>query len=228
MQLSKSIFSKKYRLFILLIGMCCLFGEVDAQVYIGYNFGSGVGRTLDAQLHVYPKNEDWISVFAGGGYTIPGPFFLTPKADSITGGQNSGWHSRLGARIGLTTDHHGDHLFFGSNLVFAGYKESGTRNLETEYMRKGISVGVGIFAGYSLRLFKKSVNNKLSIDLGFQAGVPFYSSAGFEGTYNYIPGLGYGFSKAPGLHGELLVLLKYELYHPPYGYRKIRKVKKFK
>ncbi|HEX2898493.1 MAG TPA: hypothetical protein VHS96_02125, partial [Bacteroidia bacterium] len=116
--------------FVLVAGMVLTLGtEATAQLFAGYNAGPILGRTLDAGLLYYPKNEDWIAVSLSGGYTFRGPmYFARREAECLSKFKNGGWHMRLGLRNGLTTDHHANHPWWGLDLVYSRQHESARIN----------------------------------------------------------------------------------------------------
>ncbi|MBL0020604.1 MAG: hypothetical protein IPP17_30270 [Bacteroidetes bacterium] len=118
---------------VLFAGLALTLGnEASGQLFAGYNAGPILGRTLDAGLLYYPKNEDWIAVAFSGGYTFQGPmYFARREAECLKQFKNGGWHMRLGLRNGLTTDHHSNHPWWGLDLIYSPPK----RKRQNQYLR---------------------------------------------------------------------------------------------
>ena len=203
--------------------------ELNAQAFVGLNVGPGVGRTIDVFGMIHPKSQEWLSFTMGGGYTLPGPLYFTRKMDCVSNYNNSGYHVRLGARHSLTTDHHKNFLFYGLNLVLSGQNESITQGIcdngkpPGSFQAKGIAVGGAINAGYSYNPTSRFHKPKVHLDMGLQAGIPFYRTFVQPGSSSYLPGLGYGKTGRLGIYFELVLIVRYEFWHNIFGYSRPKK-----
>lgn len=224
---------------ILLLAILLLAGASSGmtQLFVGYNAGPILGRTADLGLQYYPKNEDWISLTLSGGATLYGPMYLARReADCLRKFQNGGWHIRLGARNGLTTDHHANHPWWGLELVYSRQKESALINTcaaatEPEMtVTQSLNVMSGALSlGYTWNpLRRKTIYQRFVIDFGLRFGYPFWTSVPLLGERDYISGLGFRWFPIRGITLEPIAAFRWELFHDKYGYHKARTVKRFK
>lgn len=219
---------------MLRILLCCsllllALTQASAQLFIGPNIGSAYGRTPEAGLLYYPKNEDWISIALGGGYTFNGPmYFPRKKAECIGHFRNQGWHIRLGLRNGLTTDHHENHLYWGLDLIYSRQHESVVRNAcedatePLERVAQSINVWSGALnLGFTWNpLRRQTIYQKFLVDLGIRIAYPFASSAPLLGERDYISGVGFTWFPIRSIAFEPVLVLRWELFHSRYGYSK--------
>jgi hypothetical protein len=203
-------------------------GTARAQLFVGYNIGPALGRTLDADFRYYPKNEDWISFSLGGGYTFNGKmYFPRKKAECLSDFRNGGWHMRFGARNSFTTDHHDNHLFWGLDFLYSRQNESATFNTcDSTLVPERISQSVNVLSGsinfgytWNPRL-GKSIYQKFLLDFGLRVGYPIWSTAPLLGERDYISGLGFRWFPIRSLTLEPIVAFRWELFHGKYGYSK--------
>ena len=224
---------------ILLLALLLLAGAGSgmSQLFLGYNAGPILGRTADIGLQYYPKNEDWISVTLSGGATLYGPmYFARREADCLRKFHNGGWHIRLGARNGFTTDHHANHPWWGLDLVYSRQKESALINTcaaatEPEVtVTQSLNVMSGSLSlGYTWNpLRRKTIYQRFVIDFGLRLGYPFWSSEPLLGQRDYISGLGFRWFPIRSITLEPVAVFRWELFHNKYGYHKARTVKRFK
>lgn len=246
MRFNQSVRKDNPKTFIFKLGVYALFILVafpaKAQFFAGINAGPALGKTVDGFFMLHPKNQEWLSFNLSAGYTVPGPFLLSFLSnDCLTQHKNSGYHVRFGFRNSLvggaqnpTMAHHQNHLFWGLNVVGSQYKENANNDgcNPDEPLglveRSQLLVGGAVQAGYAWNLVPFTRDNNLFLDLGIQIGFPFNPKNGFLGTFNYIPGLGYGFpgKTGNGVNFEFIAVLRYELYHAKYGYNKVKKFKR--
>lgn len=202
--------------------------QIEAQLFAGYNLGPIFGRTLDADLRYYPKNEDWISFSAGAGYTFNGKmYFPRKKAECLSNFRNGGYHIRIGARNGLTVDHHDNHPFWGLDLLYSRQNESAVLNtcdstLNPESISQSINVmSASINMGYTWNPLKgRTIVQKILVDFGLRIGYPFWSSAPLLGERDYISGLSFTWFPIRSITFEPIVAIRWELFHGKYGYYK--------
>ncbi|MEM0996298.1 MAG: hypothetical protein AAGN35_04425 [Bacteroidota bacterium] len=208
----------------------------SAQMYAGINLGPAYGRTVDAGLMLFPKNEDWLSFQLSGGYTFAGPmYFPRKKAECLANFRNGGWHVRLGARNGFTTQHHSSHLFWGLDLIFSRQNESAllnacdTASAAPMSVSQNINVVTGaINLGYTWNPFhKKTIYQLVLIDFGLRVGYPFWSSAPLLGERDYISGAGFTWFPIRSLSVEPMAILRFKLVKGRYGFFKRRERKRF-
>lgn len=221
-----------FQRFILLF---CLMGgtALSAQIYLGANGGGILGRTGDVQMLFYPKNEDWLSFTGGGGYTAPGPFFFDKRSECLRNFFNHGWHLRAGIRNGITADLRRNHFFWGLQAVYSRNRESARFTycdslLENDLIYKNRYTVISAAAnfGWTWNVFrKKTVWDKLFIDMGFQIGTPIFRSGESLSERSYISGMGFGPFPFRSLHMEPLLMARYEIWHGRYGYRKAREIR---
>ncbi len=203
---------------------------LPAQGIWGYwNAGSLPARTLELGLAIHPKNEDWLTIHTGLGYTLNGGYYFPKKTDCNTELKNGGTFIRLGARNSLTSDHHEDHLFWGIDALFIGYRESAIDRCDADepgkaVESKGKAFGGLLEAGYAWNISKRSHTSRVFLDLGIRAGAPLYNSAPFLGSLNYLPGIGFGKSGSRGFNIAPVARFRVELWHGRYGHYKIGKV----
>jgi hypothetical protein len=217
-----------------------ILGVVDrlpAQLFFGPNVGPILGRTADAGLLHYPKNEDWIAVSLSGGYTVYGPmYFPRREADCLSQFHNGGWHVRLGLRNGLTTDHHANHMFWGADLIYSRQKEDArinTCDAATEppstFSQNIHVMSAAINFGYTWNpLRKKTIYQRFLLDFGLRVGHSFWSSAPLLGERDYVSGVGFSWFPIRSITVEPLVAFRWELFHDRYGYHKAKTRKRFK
>lgn len=205
--------------------------DVQAQLFVGPNVGGILGRTVDAGLLYYPKNEDWIAVSLSGGYTFNGPmYFPRRKAECIHDFRNGGWHMRLGLRNGLTTDHHANHMFWGADLVYSRQNESArinscdTSSVPESTVAQSIDVmSLSVNLGYTWNpLRRKTIYQRFLVDFGLRIGYPFWSSAPPLGERDYFSGMGFTWFPIRSITFEPIAVFRWELFHGRYGYSKAR------
>lgn len=217
---------------LVLLAMLAFPNLGKAQMFIGYNIGPILGRTLDADLRLYPKNEDWISFSLGGGYTMHGPmYFPRKKAECLSHFRNGGFHIRAGARNSLTVDHHDNHMFWGLDVLYSRQNESAVFNtcdstLNPEKRSQSLNIVSGsINLGYSWNPMKgKSMKQKYLFDFGLRVGYPIWTSLPLLGERDYISGLGFTWLPIRSITFEPIIAFRWELFHSRYGYYK-RKTK---
>lgn len=182
---------------------------------------------------VHPKNEDWFSIHTGAGYTLKTPFLLDKKEECLRNVNHGGYHFRLGARISLTTDHHGNYFFWGGDLVWSKQKESALfftcdSLLSPETIERKFNVLSGALnAGYSWNPWRRKMYiHPLQFDFGFQLGFPLWKGGEFQSARNYISGLGYGNFPMHGINLSAFAAARYELFHFKYGSKRFKKVKR--
>lgn len=210
---------------------------ISAQLFAGFNAGPILGRTADAGLLYYPKNEDWIAVAASGGYTFYGPmYFARRKAECLSHFKNGGWHLRLGLRNSLTTDHHANHVYWGADLVYSRQNESAhihtcdTATLPRRTVYQSLNVmSVSLNLGYTWNPLRgKTIYQRFVVDFGLRVGYPFWSSAPLLGERDYISGMGFTWLPIRSITFQPMAVFRWELFHSPYGYSKGRTRKLFK
>lgn len=210
---------------------------VQAQLFVGPNFGPIPGRTLDLGILAYPKNEDWLAISLSGGTTLQGPmYFPRKKAECLSGFRNGGWHIRAGARNGFTIDHHANHLWWGLDLIYSRQKESAvfhtcdTATVNPERISQNIGVLSGaINFGYTWNpMKKKTIYQRFLVDFGLRVGYPFWSSAPLLGERDYISGLGFTWLPIRSITFEPMVTIRWELFHGRYGFFKGKTRTRFK
>ncbi len=226
------------KILVLFAGLLLTFqNEVNAQLFAGYNAGPILGRTLDAGLLYYPKNEDWIAVSFSGGYTFHGPlYFARREAECLKQFKNGGWHMRLGLRNGLTTDHHANHPWWGLDLVYSRQNESARINTCDAATAPPVTVSQSVNVmsaalnlGYTWNpLRKKTIFQRFVVDFGLRFGYSFWSSAPLLGERDYVSGLGFSWFPIRKVTLEPIAVFRWELFHDRYGYHKARTVKRFK
>lgn len=227
MRLRQSLFG----LTVLLCGLCSM---AQAQLFVGANAGGILGRTVDAGLLYYPKNEDWIAVSLSGGYTVYGPmYFARREADCVRHFHNSGAHVRLGLRNGLTTDHHANHVFWGADLIYGRQNENAIVNncdsTKHYFAQKYAVMSGSINIGYTWNpLRRKTIYQRILIDFGLRMGFPFWSSAPPLGERDYYSGLGFTWFPIRKIAFEPIAAIRFELFHSPYGYSKGKTRKRYK
>lgn len=213
------------------------FSGLSAQVYLGPNLGPAYGRTVEAGLQVYIPNEDWISILASGGYTFEGPlYFPRKKKDCISDVYNQGWHMRIGARNGLTVDHHKSHMFWGLDLTYSHHEESALLNScatatePTDRQEQAYKVWSGGLAlGYTWNpVFGRTIYQKFLLDFGLRISHPFYTSQEPFGERNYFSGIGFTWLPIRNVALEPIVAIRWELFHDKYGHNRMRTVKRYK
>lgn len=199
-----------------------------AQAYLGLNAGPAWGRTLEGQLLIFPKNEDWLTAFAGGGYTLDGQLWFKRKKDCLEDYRYGGWHLKFGVRNNLTTAHKEDHMFWALGIVYSRMKETvSSYGCEPvfpgfEDRKTGIVSGT-LLAGYSLNPIPDwPLYQGLKIDFGVQAGLPFVNRGALIGRRGYVPGIGYRHWPIRAVHLEPFIMLRVELNKRRYGYYKSR------
>jgi hypothetical protein len=211
--------------------------KLPAQLFFGPNIGPILGRTADAGLLYYPKNEDWIAVSLSGGYTLYGPmYFARREAECLSKFHNGGWHVRLGLRNGFTTDHHASHPFWGADLVYSRQNEDARINTcdaataPPATVSQSVNVmSMAINLGYSWNpLRKKTIYQRFLLDFGLRFGYCFWSSAPLLGERDYISGLGFRWFPIRSITLEPIAVFRWELFHDRYGYRKAKTRTRFK
>jgi hypothetical protein len=210
--------------------------SLRGQVYAGLNLGPAYARTVDLGLTFYPKNEDWISIQLSGGYTFAGPmYFPRKKAECLGGFRNGGWHVRLGARNGITTQHHSSHPFWGLDLVYSRQQESAvlhlcdTASLPLERVNQNLSVLSGaVNLGYTWNPFhKKTIYQVVLLDFGLRIGYPFWSKVPLLGERDYVSGLGFTWFPIRSLSLEPIIVLRVKLVRGRYGFFKAKEKKRY-
>lgn len=180
---------------------------------------------------LHPKNEDWITIDAGFGYTLKSGYYFKEGGGCIDNQKNGGYFFKAGARNGLTTDHHEGHPFWGLSLIVSKVQESVVTNHclpghSGDLVVSNSTVFGGLAeVGYSFNISKKAPLSKVFLDLGIRAGVPFYESNPFLASRNYIPGIGFGKVGNRGININPVIKFRLELAHGKYGYRKQRMIK---
>ena len=223
---------------LLLVGLLVACSDTaSAQLFVGPNFGGLLGRTLDIGALYYPKNEDWIAVSAGGGYTLHGPmYFARREAECLRQFKNGGWHLRLGLRNGFTTDHHANHIFWGAELIYSRQKESARINScaaatepPTQFEQQINVMSGALNFGYSWNpLRRKTIYQRFLIDFGLQIGYPFWSSEPPLGERDYFSGLGFTWLPIRSITIQPMAAFRWELFHDRYGYHKGKTRTRFK
>jgi hypothetical protein len=215
-------------LFFLLAGL-----GAHAQGYLGVNAGGILGRTGEAQLIMYPKNEDWISFHVGGGYTAPGPFFFDKRDECLRNFFNHGWHVKAGFRNGITADLRRNHFFWGMSAIYSRTKERARQTycdslLENDVVIKHQvpTLGLALNGGWSWNVFRgKTAWDRLIIDFGMQVGTKVWVGEEFLSERNHVSGMGFGPIPFRRLHLEPMLMARYELWHGRYGSYKGRTVR---
>jgi hypothetical protein len=221
----------------LLAGLLLSATQAHAQVFVGPNLGPALGRTVEIGVMAYPKNEDWISFLASGGYTFPGPmYFPRRQADCLSHFYNNGWHVRLGARNGLTTDHHSSHMFWGLDLTFSRQNESAvlntcdTASLPIDHFEQSFNAwSGGLNVGYTWNpLARKTIHQKFLVDFGLRVTYPFRFSQTPLGERDYFSGVGFTWLPFRSIAFEPIAVIRWELIHSRYGYKKGKTQKRYK
>lgn len=218
--------------------MLCFLGLVipaSAQFYAGVNAGPLLGRSLEVNTFLWPKNEDWLCFNLSAGYTIPMGFFFEKKSECIRDLKTSGWNLKLVARHNLTIDHKKSHWFWGMGVAYSRQKEWAFQTFcddeiadEVEAARTGIISGV-LQAGYSWNpLHKKSIVQRLKFDFGLQAAIPAINRGKLLAERNYISGVGYTWLPFRSVGLEAIIMVRYELSKRRYGFYKPLKFKRNK
>ena len=208
---------------------------LQAQLFVGPDVGGILGRTLDIGLIYYPKNEDWIAVTFGAGYTVPGPmYFARREADCVRRFHNSGGDIRLGLRNGLTTDHHANHVFWGTELVYSRQNEravlGGCINPNADPSSHQFNVmSAALSLGYSWNpLRRKTIYQRFLFDFGLRVGYPFWMSDKSYSERTYYSGLGFTWLPIRSITFSPIAVFRWELFHNRYGFSKLKTRKRFK
>jgi hypothetical protein len=178
----------------------------------------------------HPKNEPWLTVTGGYGYTVKSPFIFDKRSECIKKFMHGGWNAQGGVRLAPTTVHHGNYPFALANIVFSRQKEYGLLNtcdasLPDVNSRNFFSVLSAQFGfGYSWDPFKgHMINDKLQLDFGFVGGFPFWKNGDFLSSRNYLTGLGLGNLPIRSMNFELLVCGRWELWHDRwFGFKRFK------
>lgn len=211
--------------------------SVFGQSYLGLNLGPAYGQTVDAQLYIYPKNEDWIAVSLSGGWSRNNKsYFPLKRKECISDLRSGGWHIRLGARNDLTTQNHGSHLYWELLAVYTRHSESvvtgtcDTTNASLERISQTGNVMSGaIRIGYTWNPFhKKTIYQRILLDFGLQVGVPFWSDLELASERNHYSGIGYTRFPIRRVAIEPTITIRYKLNKRRYGFFKGRESKRFK
>lgn len=207
--------------------------SLHSQLMVGWNAAPLAGGTLEFHAWLHPKNEDWFSLTGGGGYTLMGPFLLDKKEECLRNVRHGGYHFRLGARNSLTTDHHSNYFFWGAQVIYSLQKEralyytcDSTRSPETIERKFSVLSG-SVQAGYSWNPWRrKSILHPFQFDFGLQVGFPLWRNGEFQSARNYISGLGYGNLPIRSVNLEAIAIVRFELAHFKYGYKRFKKDKR--
>ncbi len=225
------------RSIVLGIALLFLAPSLFGQSFAGINLGPLYGRTLDAQLYIYPKNEDWIAVSLSGGYTFSGRgYFIRQEKDCLENLRNGGWHLRLGFRNDLTTDNLDNHLYWEALAVYTRHTESATINTCAESSGHRIPfnstvnmLGGAVRLGYQWNpLRRKTIYQRFVLDFGLQIGAPIIASAPLVAERNHYSGLGITYLPIRSVALEPIIAVRWKLNQRRYGFFKGRERKRFK
>jgi hypothetical protein len=162
--------------------------------------------------------------------------FARREAECLRGFHNGGWHVRVGARNGFTTDHHKSHVFWGLDLVYSRQREDAllhacdTATRDPIRFSQSLNVMSGSLSlGYTWNmLHKKTIYQRFLFDFGLRIGYPFWSSVPILGQRDYISGLGFMGFPFKSVTFEPIATFRWELFHAKYGYSKGKTRKRFK
>lgn len=214
-----------------IIALLLFAASAHGQFFAGLNGGPAYGRTLDGMVMLYPKNEDWIAFTASGGYTFRGPLYFPRKADCVDNFKHGGWHMRLGARNGLTTDDFSNHIFWGLEAVYSRQIESATINAcdDPRSRNQRVTVLSGSFnVGYTWNPFRKrTIYQYILVDFGLRASYPFWTNQPLYGERDYISGVGYTWLPIRSIAFEPMVALRVMLFKSRYGFSRFKEGKRF-